>query len=384
MSVITMRQTLTEADVRALVKGESDQDRAFAASKICRSIEYADLTEDERAHAEAILRIIAKDAAGLVRRALVTTLAASTKLPPDVARRLAEDVDSIALPILQRSPMLSDADLVEVLRSAGPTRQIAIASRPALSETVTDAVVEFAVPEAIKRALANDNARFSPNALIGVLEKHGDEEGLTEAMARRRALPVLVVEKLITMVAGEVFDHLVNHHELPPQLAIDLAAGARERASLDLVEQAGLQRDHKRFAQQMALHGRLTPSFLMRAMCLGHMAFVEHALAELAGLPHHRAWIMVHDNGALGLKALFERANLPLRLFPAFRAAIDVYHQLEREGLAGDRQRLRQRMIERVLTLFQNVPRDELDYLLDKLNATRDEAARMLAASTTA
>jgi hypothetical protein len=56
-------------------------------------------------------------------------------------------------------------------------------------------------------------------------------------------------------------------------------------------------------------------------------------------------------------------------LFPAFRAGLDVYHQLEREGLSGDRERMRQRMIERVLTLFQSIPSDDLDYLLEKLDA---------------
>jgi uncharacterized protein (DUF2336 family) len=187
------------------------------------------------------------------------------------------------------------------------------------------------------------------------------------------------VEKLVTMVAGEVFDHLVNHHELPPQLAIDIASGARERATLDLVEQAGLQSDMRRFAQQLNLQGRLTPSFMMRALCLGHLEFIEHAMAELAGLNHHRAWLMIHDAGPLGLKALFDRSGLPPRLYPAFRAGVDVFHQLEREGVANDRARMRQRMIERVLTLFQNIPREDLDYLLEKLDATSETVAQVAA-----
>jgi uncharacterized protein (DUF2336 family) len=198
----------------------------------------------------------------------------------------------------------------------------------------------------------------------------GDRPSITETMAHRRELPVTIVERLVAMVTGEVFDYLVNHHEVPPQLAIDLAAGARERATLDLVEQAGLQSDQERFAKQLALHGRLTPSFIMRALCLGHMEFVEHAMAELGALPHHRAWLMMHDSGPLGLKALFERSGLPSRLYPSFRAAVDVYHQIERDGVSFEREDFRQRMIESVLTLFQSIPRDDLDYLLEKLDAT--------------
>ena len=79
---------------------------------------------------------------------------------------------------------------------------------------------------------------------------------------------------------------------------------------------------------------------------------------------------MIHDSGPLGLKAVFDRSGLPTRLFPAFRAAVDVYHQIERDGFAFDRDGFRERMIERALTLFQSIPREDLDYLLEKLDAT--------------
>ncbi len=369
MSVVTMRSRLTEADVRELVKGGSDRERANAAQKIAMAIDYSELSEAERSNAEAILEIIAEDAAALVRKALAQTLQSSPKLPLEIARKLAADVDQIAIHVLKNSPVLSDRDLVEILRAAGPAKQIAIASRAHLSRTVTGEIARSGDPEAVRVALSNDRAEFDQAGLEAVLQRFGALAPITEAMARRRTLPVGVVEKLVALVSGEVFDHLVNNHELPPQLAIDLAASARERATLDLVEQAGLQHDLLRFVQQLNLHGRLTPSFLMRALCLGHVGFVEHALAELAGLTHQKTWLLMHDAGTLGLKTLLERAGLPPRVIPAFRAALEIFHELQREGLSQDREVMRQRMIERALTLFQNVPREDLDYLLEKLNA---------------
>jgi uncharacterized protein (DUF2336 family) len=125
-----------------------------------------------------------------------------------------------------------------------------------------------------------------------------------------------------------------------------------------------------RFVQQLNLNGRLSPSLLMRGLCLGHVEFVEHAMAELAGIPHGRMWLLFHDSGPLGLKAAFDRAGLPPRLFQSFRAAVDVYHSIEREGTSLDRITFRKRMLERALTLFQSVPKDDLDYLLEKLDAS--------------
>jgi uncharacterized protein (DUF2336 family) len=381
MSVVTMRARLTEADIRTLMKGPTEADRGQAAHKICRTIDQAELTPEERAHAEAIMRLMLEDAAVLVRRALSVALKNSPKLPRDVAQRLAQDVDSIALPILQSSPSLTDTDLVEILRSAPPARQVAIASREAMSPVLTTAIAQHAVPAAVERALANDNARFDQRGLETALTRFADRPAIVETMIKRNTLPIGITEKLVSMVTGEMFDHLVNHHALPPQMAIDLAAGARERVTVDLIEQAMHQTDLPRFIGQLNLHGRLTPALIMRALCLGYIEFVEHALAELAGLPHQRAWLMIHDGGPLGLRAIFERAGLPTRLFPPFRAAVDVYHQIDRHSYDGDdRLRFRAVMIERVLTLFQSVPKDDLDYLLEKLDAigARPERAAVL------
>jgi uncharacterized protein (DUF2336 family) len=369
MSVVTMRTILTDSDIRTLIKGPVEEERAHAAHKICRCIDDATLSAEERAHAESILNIMAQDAAVLVRRALAVTLKNSPKLPREIANQLARDVESIALPIILNSPMLTDADLVEIVRSCPPAKQVAVAGRERLSATVTGAIAKFAAAPVVERALANDNACFDQEGLETTLERFGGLSSVMTAMVHRNELPLAITEKLIALVTGETFDHLVNHHELPPQIAIDLAVGARERATLDIVEQASRQKDIARFVQQLNLNGRLTPSLMMRGLCMGHMDFIEHAMAELAGMSHQRMWLLIHDSGPLGLKAAFDRSGLPPRLYSSFRAAIEVYHSMEREGGAEDRRVFRRRMLERTLTLFQSIPKDDLDYLLEKLDS---------------
>ena len=61
-------------------------------------------------------------------------------------------------------------------------------------------------------------------------------------------------------------------------------------------------------------------------------------------------------------------------MLPAFRAGVKVYHELELDGEANDKARFRARMIERILTQFQQIPKDDLDYLLDKLDAYSAQA----------
>jgi uncharacterized protein (DUF2336 family) len=375
MTIATMRASLTQDDIRRLIRGDTPEDRASAAVKICRRIDGMRLSEDERDHANQILEMLAGDVATLVRRALAVTLKQSPNLPHDLALKLARDIEAVAIPILQNSPVLTEEDLVEVVLAGEPARQVAVANRVQVSEALTEVIALYGCRDAVEAVAANEGASFSDDAYSGALNRFGSDTGVQAAFIGRDALPVHVTEKLLAVVTGELFDRLVNNHELPPQLAIEIASGARERATLDLVEQAGMSSDPERFVQQLHMNGRLTPSMIMRALCLGHLPFVEYALAELAGVPRSKAWLMIHDAGALGLKTIFERSGMPPGMFTAFRMAIDVFHKTDMDGGPHDRARFRQRMVERVLTQFQAIPRADLDYLLDKLNAL-EEARR--------
>src|SRR5437899_6327550 len=154
----TTRAALTEADIRTLVKGATADERALVAHRLCRHIDRAEMTDEERDEAHEILRVMAADAAELVRRALAVTLKSSPLVPRDVANSLARDVESIALPMLNFSPSFTDEDLAEIVRLGGPVRQVAIAKRPALSARVTGAIVDHGVEKAVESACSNEEA----------------------------------------------------------------------------------------------------------------------------------------------------------------------------------------------------------------------------------
>ena len=71
-------------------------------------------------------------------------------------------------------------------------------------------------------------------------------------------------------------------------------------------------------------------------------------------------------------RAVTERAGMPASMFSAFRTAIEVYHLSEQDGASSDRKRHRRLLIERVLTRFQAIPKADLEYLLEKLDALED------------
>ncbi len=364
----TTRSALTSGDIQSLMRGATADERAAAAHKLCRRIDESVLSDEDRQVAHEILRVMAVDAAELVRRALAVTLKASPLVPRDVAMLLARDVESVATPMLRSSPVFTDEDLIEIIRYAGPVRQIAIATRVSLPETVTTALVEHGAETAVRTACANDNATFSEDGLQKAISRFANSHQLLAAVAYRQALPPSVAERLVNLVTDQVRDHLINHHALPPGTAVQIAVGARERATIDLVDQAGRATDMERFVEHLQVQERLNASLLLRALAHGHMNFFEWAISGLAKVPHHRSWLMIHDAGPLGLRAIYERAGLPVRLFPAFRAGVDAFHSMEFDGGPRDQQRFQERMLERFLTQATPTPREDLDYLLEKMD----------------
>ncbi len=375
------RARLTETDIQRLIKATEDDDRAEAAYKLCRSMDRADLDERDREAAQKILRLLANDAAELVRRAMAVTLKASDLLPIDVARRLAADVDSIALPVISASPVFSDEDLIEIVRAGSPVRQVAVAGRPRVSRDVAGVLAGVGCEQAVRMLAANDNADLSEQALGVIVDRFAASPEVVTAVAYRQVLPLHVTERLIVLASETVREHLVARHAVAPETAIRLAQYARERATVDLVDQAASSADIGAFMAQLNLRKSLNASLLLRALARGQMAMFEHGLAELANTPHQRAWLMIHDAGPLGLKAIYDRAGLPPRLFQAFRAGVDTWRALSAEGADTSSDLFRQRMLERFLTQRPNVLREDLAYLMERLDQPQSRGSAAAASA---
>src|SRR4029077_140641 len=120
----------------------SAAERADATSALARAYLHSDLSPDDLAAAEGAMILLLDDPSPLVRRALSHRLVSSQKAPPVVVHALASDQPEIAVPVLERSPLLFDADLVDLVATGHPEAQAAIASRFLLPRSVAAAIAE--------------------------------------------------------------------------------------------------------------------------------------------------------------------------------------------------------------------------------------------------
>ena len=363
--------SLSQADVQALLDAPTAENRTATAEKVADAFNPANLNENERALAEDIFRLMLKDAEVRVRQALSENLKENGAVPHDVAVALANDVDQVALPMVEFSQVLSDEDLIAIISSQDPAKQEAVAARGQVSEEVSDALVSTGNEAAVTRLVANEGAEISEQAFQKVVDDYGESEGVQTAMVNRSALPVTVAERLVTLVSDNLRDQLVERHELPANVTTDIILQSRERATIGLSTESSVD-DVTALVQQLHHQGRLTSSIMLRALCMGDITFFECAMARRAGVTLDNARRLIHDPGALGLRAIFGKAGLPPPQYMAVRAAIDVSAETEMDGGENDRERYARRMIERIMTQYDDLgvefENSDLEYLLTKMD----------------
>jgi uncharacterized protein (DUF2336 family) len=360
---------LSFADVQALLKDPVPETRIEVARKVSAEIDQTNLSESERALALEILRAMAADAETRVRQAIAETLKNSAHLPHDIAVSLAHDDERVSLPILRESPMLSDADLIAVLTEGHGAKQLAVAARPAIGEEVSAAVIATGNPAAASVLFNNEGAKINEASFSDALDRYKDFDTVKGGMVARKILPATIAERLVSMVSDKLKLELISRHAVAPELAGDVLAAAREQATLSILP--GQTRERAALVRQLKASGRLTASLILRALCVGDMPFVEEALGQLGGLPAAKAALLIHDAGPMGLKAMYKRAGLPAQYFPAFRVGVDVFRDTELDAGPGAQARFEQRLVERILTQYQDMEVGDLDYLLGKLSRAR-------------
>ncbi|MBT6095300.1 MAG: DUF2336 domain-containing protein [Rhodospirillaceae bacterium] len=364
---------LTPADVERLLANPSPESRAEAATRVGESY-GADLGDAERGIAEEIFRIMVKDAEARVRQALSESLKDNPAIPHDLALSLAEDVAEVALPVIEFSDVLTDSDLLDIIASNDETKQVAVASRPMVSETISSALVDTENEAVVSTLVANDGAEISRESFDKVIDTLGASEKVQTALVRRTKVPVAIAERLLSVVSDNLRDELAARHEMPGGMADYLVLHSRERATVALSQDSSAE-DVGVLVRQLHGADRLTPSIILRALCVGDMRFFEAALSTMADVPLVSARKLIYDPGELGLHRIYSAAGLPEPQFVAARAAVRVVQELEYDGIensAEDRERFARRMIEMILTQYDELgvefESDDLDYLITKID----------------
>jgi uncharacterized protein (DUF2336 family) len=371
-----MAAALSRQDVDRLLTESSSDLRSELADKIVASLKGPDLAPTETRLALEIVRILARDVEEKVRGSVSRGLRNSPYLPRDVAQKLADDIDSVALPLLTDSLIFTDEDLIRIVRAGSASKQEAIASRQNLREPVSESLIMHADEPIIAVLMGNRTASIGEQSLHHAIARFPGSDRVKQAMVARHSLPITVSERLVALVSEELQQHLVQAHALSPGIAADIVLRSREQAITHL-SVGSSENELARMIAQMEANGRLTPTLMLRALCTGDIAFFEVALAVKGNVPIANAQILIHEPSRRGLAALYRKAVMPDTLFDAVRTAVDVVDETGFDGNARDVERFRARVIIRILTLTSSVDAADADYLISKLGDILEQVPHM-------
>ena len=119
----------------------------------------------ERAMTADLLVEMLREAAPRDRVRVARRLASLVEMPELLLRLLLRDDIEVARPLLSQETALSDADLIDCVRQAGPEHRLLIAKRRELGELVCEALIEAGETPVVEALLRNTGAVLSSDAV---------------------------------------------------------------------------------------------------------------------------------------------------------------------------------------------------------------------------
>jgi uncharacterized protein (DUF2336 family) len=353
--------------------------RAQAASALARAYLYSDLSPPLRRETAIGLACLLDDPSALVRRALAGALAEAADAPHHIVLALACDQSEVSAIVLARSPVLTDADLVDCVAMGDVRAQIALARRPRLGVSVAAALAEIGAREAVIALADNLDADLSRRVMERIFERFGEDAQMREALLARPTLPATLRCDLVAATARALSAFVAGRRWLSPERAERITREAADQGAL----RAGIfceDEEVRDLVRHLRDRGSLTIALLMRALLSGHRVLVEHAFCELSGVPRSRIAGFFREPRGAGFSALYAKTGLPAEFLPAFCAAL-----AESGAAQGDH--MSWAATERVIAACEKLKSPGLDTLMSLLRrfeaeAAREEARRFASEST--
>src|ERR1700754_480262 len=356
--------------VRTAPAGE----RAEATRSLARAWLFSDMSDDDRAAAEGALLMLLDDPSPLVRQSMAEVFSRSAAAPAAIVQALSLDQSSVALPVLEHSPLLIDADLVDIIATGNCEMQCAIARRINLPASVAAAIAEVGAASAALELIENPNAELAPFSWDRIVERHGHLAAIRESMLEVEDLPAATRAALVAKLSDTLAQFVVARNWLSADRAGRIAGEARDRSTVNIAARSRGD-DMRGLVRHLRATGQLTAGLILRALLSGNLELFDSALTELSDLPQARVSALLHDRGGASLQALLKRAGLPESTFAAFRVALEATHETGYVDSVGGVARLRRQMVERVLTHCET-DRQAAEPLLILLRRFATESAR--------
>ncbi len=312
-AVATNLATPLQADV-LLTEDEKADVRADLARKIGRLT--PDMSAEEQVRVREltleVLDALANDQLPRVRAIIAEEIKRASTVPKHIVMKLALDTEAIvSTSVLEYSPLLSDADLIEII-AAGTAQEAlsAVSRREGLSGDVSDALIATLDVPAVASLLANKSAQVREETLDFVVDNAENIESWHEPLILRPELSVRAVRRIATFVATSLVEVLARRNDLPKETVEEIRAAVKHRLNSATGEDQ--QHDEDR-AKRMFKQKLLDDDTIQESLDENRKDFVLKALSLMSGLKHASVKRIITTRNGHIITALSWKAGLSMR-----------------------------------------------------------------------
>lgn len=282
-----------------LAHDKSSQGRARLTENITQLFISSEgrLSEQEHAMmADILLKLVAtieKD----IRKRLAETFSNSSANIPELHRLLANDDIEVARPILERSKLLRDPDLIEIIRMRTDEHRMAVAIRENLSADVADALVEHSNEDVIEVLIRNGDADLSRRAMQYLVSESRRVDRYQEPLLSRDDLPADLAYKMYWWVSAALRQHILRDIDIDSITLDEAMQEATRRAMSDHAAPNSAAVRAQQLARKMHDAGELTIPFLIATLRQQRINLFVAGIGERARINFKTAWRIISDRG---------------------------------------------------------------------------------------
>lgn len=307
-----------------LARDADDDVRCVLASKISRLFPKVSAAQQEtmRRAVLDVIEVLASDEASRVRAIVAEALKDALDVPHHLVVQLANDRDlQVSLPVLEYSPILTNEDLLALIRSAPVQEALcAIAKRETLAEDVCDAIAVTRDREAIAVLLANPSAQVREETLDMLIDSAPGVESWHAPLVHRPELPAGPARRIAGFVAQSLLEQLGSRTDLPAETIAAVRAAVTHRLDAapppEAVSRPLSAKEAESRQRAVALFNAdaLDDTAIRRAVTRNDSRFIQTALELQSGMPAATVEKIFKAQSGQGVVALCWKAGLDMQI----------------------------------------------------------------------
>ena len=242
------------------------------------------LNDHERVLMNDIMVKLLKNVEKKIRKGLSERLAESDEISIELVTMLANDHIEVARPVLEKSALLKDEDLVETIRNRTDSHRLSIAIREHVSETVSDELIEHANEDVIEALIQNSNAELSKASMDYLVQESRSVDRFQEPLLNRNDLSFELVHKMYWWVSAALRRKIVAEFDIDETLLDDALEDATKEVIEKHNEKEGVMEKVILLVKNLDSQRKLNFDFVVTSLRQQKINVAVAALAELSGL----------------------------------------------------------------------------------------------------